>query len=315
MHTDLALVTEGLTKRYRDTTAVAQLDLAIPYGTIFGFLGPNGAGKTTTIRMLLGLVAPTSGRAWVLGLDIQRDRRAIAPQVGAIVEAPAFYGYLSGADNLELLGRSSNQAIPKHRITTLLERVGLGERAGDPLQTYSLGMRQRLGIAATLLAEPRMIFLDEPTNGLDPAGTVEVRRLIKQLGAEGYTIFLSSHILSEVEQVCDEVAIIQRGTTRIQGPIRQLLAHGEQFRLWVAPLDRALALLQAYPELHARAPDAQSLQLSVAAADVPQLVRRLVEADIDVYEVRRHQLTLEELFLDLTGRPSEPPAMLQEVTS
>lgn len=186
----LAIETMGLSKHFGQHRAVDALDLAIHQGAVFGFLGPNGAGKTTTIRMLPGLISPTSGGGRIMGYDIVRERAAILPKVGAIVESPAFYPYLSGRDNLRALGRTVGNE-DTHRIAEVLEQVGLSDRARDKVRTYSLGMKQRLAIAAALLNNPQIIFFDEPTNGLDPAGTVEIRELIGQLGASGHTIFIS----------------------------------------------------------------------------------------------------------------------------
>src|ERR687894_421064 len=266
MSEGLAISVRGLTKRYKQVVAVNNLDLDIPSGTVYGFLGPNGAGKTTTIRMLLGLVRPTAGHAEVLGHDVRTDRRAIAPRVGAIVESPAFYNYLTGAQNLEVFWRSSNMPVDQARIHTLLERVGLAERGKHKVKTYSLGMKQRLGIAATLLTNPEIIFLDEPTNGLDPAGTVEVRNLITQLGHDGHTIFLSSHLLNEVEQVCTDVAIVQRGELKLQGKVRDLLGRSTGFLIEAAPLERVLEILTSYPDLNAQPREGGTIEVSVEAA-------------------------------------------------
>ena len=314
MSEGFAIRSRGLTKRYKQVVAVNNLDLDIPTGTVYGFLGPNGAGKTTTIRMLLGLIRPTSGHAEVLGHDIRTARSAIAPRVGAIVESPAFYTYLTGAQNLEVLWRSSNMPVDPRRIDALLERVGLGERGTHKVKTYSLGMKQRLGIAATLLTDPPIIFLDEPTNGLDPAGTVEVRNLIMQLGRDGHTIFLSSHLLNEVEQVCTDVAIVQRGEMKLQGTVRDLLAQSTGVVIEAAPAERALALLRAHPELHAQPCPDGTIVVTATLADVPTLVRALVCADIEVYDVRARRTTLEQLFLNLTGQPgSGTPVQHAEV--
>lgn len=305
MSEGLAIRARGLSKRYRQVVAVNNLDLDVPIGTVYGFLGPNGAGKTTTIRMLLGLVRPTSGRAEVLGHDIGTERSAIAPVVGAIVESPALYTYLTGAQNLEVLSSSSNLPVDRARIGALLERVGLAERGRHKVKTYSLGMKQRLGIAATLLTDPEIIFLDEPTNGLDPAGTVEVRNLITQLGRDGHTIFLSSHLLSEVEQMCTDVAIVQRGEMKLQGKVRDLLGGTTGFLIDAAPPNRALGILRSYPELNAQLRGDSTIEVAAEVADVPALIRALVSADVDIYGVSARRNTLEQLFLDLTGHPAQ----------
>lgn len=298
----LAIKARGLTKRYKQVVAVNNLDLDIPTGTVYGFLGPNGAGKTTTIRMLLGLVQPTSGHAEVLGHNIHTARHTIAPKVGAIVESPAFYTYLTGVQNLEVLWRSSNMPVDRARINALLERVGLAERGNHKVKTYSLGMKQRLGIAATLLTDPKIIFLDEPTNGLDPAGTVEVRNLITQLGRDGHTIFLSSHLLSEVEQVCSDVAIVQRGELKLHGKVRDLLSKNSGFVIEATPRERALAIMQQFPELNARSREDGTIEVVAEANDVPALVRALVSADVDISGVTARRNTLEQLFLELTAQ-------------
>jgi ABC-2 type transport system ATP-binding protein len=306
--TDVAIHAEGLTKVYGQTAAVKDLNLHIPRGTIFGFLGPNGAGKTTTIRMLLGLIRATAGTARVLGHDVVRARDRIAPHVGAIVESPAFYTYLSGLDNLRVLAGSGGLSLPRARYDELLSLVGLEGREGDKVKTYSLGMKQRLGVAATLLNDPKVVFLDEPTNGLDPAGTVEMRNLILGMGREGRTVFLSSHLLHEVEQVCSEVAIIQHGAVTRQGRLRDLLADEGQasYAIEARPFDRALAVLSRHPELRARGHDRGHIQVSAPPGDVPHLVRALVEAEVDVFQVVPRQRTLESWFLEITGPAGSP---------
>jgi len=219
----------GLRKRYRrlrggSQVAVDGLDLAVPQGGVFGFLGPNGAGKTTTIRCLLGLVAPTAGTCRLLGADVGRDLPRVLGRVGAIVETPALFPTMSGRRNLELLGRL--HGIGPQRVTQTLERVGLAERGDDLVKRYSLGMRQRLGLAAALLKDPEVLILDEPANGLDPAGIKEVRDLLRGLGDEGRTVFVSSHLLPEVRQTCDRVAILARGRCVATGPVAEVLANG-----------------------------------------------------------------------------------------
>jgi ABC-2 type transport system ATP-binding protein len=299
----IAVHAEGLTKVYRKTAAVKALNLQIPDGTIYGFLGPNGAGKTTTIRMLLGLIRPSAGSAQVLGHDVVRDRGRIAPQVGAMVETPAFYTYLSGLDNLRVLAGSGGLALPPTRYDRLLELVGLSDRARDRVKTYSLGMRQRLGIAATLLNDPKVVFLDEPINGLDPAGTVEMRNLILRMGNEGRTVFLSSHLLHEVEQVCSEVAIVQHGATIRQGRVRDLLAAAGKsgYAIEARPVDRALAVLRQHPQLSADRRDRGQIHVSAQSQEMPDVVRALVNADVDVFQVLARQPSLESLFLEITG--------------
>ncbi|MEO3867844.1 ABC transporter ATP-binding protein [Nonomuraea sp. B12E4] len=217
-----AIVTEGLTKRFRGgQVAVDALDLAVPRGSVFGFLGPNGSGKTTTIRMLLGLVTPTAGGYSVLGLP---SAQAL-PRVGALVEGPAFYPYLSGTANLlrfDAADPTAPRASARRRVAESLERVGLSAAAGKRYRNYSLGMRQRLAIAAALLGPRELLILDEPTNGLDPQGTREVRALVKEIAADGTTVFVSSHLLAEVEQMCTHAAIMRTGTLVAQGTIASL---------------------------------------------------------------------------------------------
>ncbi len=223
-HTDadgFAIRTVGLTKVFGRHRAVDALDLAVPAGVICGFVGPNGAGKTTTIRMLLGLIRPTSGSGHVLGHSLTDPSRYL-PAVGAMIEGPTFYAGLSGRDNLRVLARTGRLATD--RIPVALERVGLAERGDDPFRSYSLGMKQRLGIAAALLPDPRLLVLDEPTNGLDPAGIVAVRDLLRSFREEGMTVLVSSHLLSEVEQVADHVILIRRGASVFSGMIGDLVA-------------------------------------------------------------------------------------------
>src|SRR5439155_7695027 len=227
------------------TLAVNGLDLEVPQGGVFGFLGPNGAGKTTTIRCLLGLVAPSAGRLHVLGEEVPRHLQRVIRRVGAIVEAPALFPRFSGRRNLRILGRIDG--IGPATVDAALERVGLSERADDMVRTYSLGMKQRLGIAATLLKDPSVLILDEPANGLDPAGIVEVRELLRTLGAEGRTVFVSSHQLAEVQTVCDQVAILSRGRAVAFGPVTDVLASSRSRGL-IVRLDDLPAGLAALAE-------------------------------------------------------------------
>ncbi|WP_344301074.1 ABC transporter ATP-binding protein, partial [Sinomonas flava] len=215
-----AIRARGLTKRFGHHTAVDRLDLEVPRGAVFGFLGPNGSGKTTTIRMLLGLVSPTGGRAEVLGEDMPQGSRAVLPRVGALVEGPAFYPFLSGEANLARLDVADPRSLPRTRAARIgqaLGRVGLSHAARKRVHAYSLGMKQRLGLAAALLAPRDLLVLDEPTNGLDPQGTREVRGLIRSLAEDGTTVFISSHLLAEVEQICSHAAVLRAGKLVAQG--------------------------------------------------------------------------------------------------
>ncbi|GAA2969966.1 MULTISPECIES: ABC transporter ATP-binding protein [Streptomyces] len=227
--TDAVIETRGLTKRYRGgQLAVDGLDLRVPGGSVFGFLGPNGSGKTTTIRMLMGLVEPTSGTARVLGAPMPAGARTVLPHVGALIEGPAPYGFLTGRDNLVRYDRADPTADPRTRrarVEMALERVGLAAAAGKKAKAYSLGMKQRLGLAAALLRPRRLLVLDEPTNGLDPQGMREIRALVRELAAEGTTVFLSSHLLDEIEQLCGHAAVMARGRLLVQGPVSELAAH------------------------------------------------------------------------------------------
>ena len=220
--TGVALATQGLAKRYGPRVALDGLDLRVPEGVVYGFLGPNGAGKTTTMRILTGLIRPDAGQVELLGRPFgRRDRRRLF-EVGALIESPSFYPYLSGRENLRALA-ATGAPMPATRVDELLELVNLRERAGDKVSGYSLGMKQRLGIAAALLSDPRLLLLDEPANGLDPAGIVGMRDTLRALAAAGKTVFVSSHILSEVQQLVDVVGIIARGRLVREGPVEDLL--------------------------------------------------------------------------------------------
>lgn len=225
---EIVLSTQNLTKNYGQRVAVNNLNLEVHRGDIFGFLGPNGAGKTTTIRMLLGLITPTAGSISILGADLVRERASILPRVGALIETPALYLYMSGRDNLRAVG-SVLGGVPEKRIDEVLELVGLRGRQKDRVRTYSLGMKQRLGIAIALLQDPDLVILDEPANGLDPAGIVEMRDLMHRLSAEGKSVLISSHLLSEVQQICTHVAIISRGALVTETTVQDLLRGQGEF--------------------------------------------------------------------------------------
>ena len=295
---------EGLRKEYRRfrrprTVALDGLDLEVPEGGVFGFLGPNGAGKTTTIRCLLGLVAASAGRARVLGADVRSALPQVIRKIGSIVEAPALYPRFTGRRNLEVLARIDG--IERRVVDAALERVGLGARAGDMVRTYSLGMKQRLGIAAALLKDPALLILDEPANGLDPAGIVDVRDLLRSLGAEGRTVFVSSHILSEVQQVADRVAIVARGRLVASGSVHDVLASARRAGMVVRVADpeagRA-ALAEAGIDA---AVDGDVVRAAVPPVDGERVARALAARELFPSLLQPDESTLEQAFLDLTG--------------
>ncbi len=295
---------EDLRKEYRRlrggrAVALDGLSLEVPEGGVFGFLGPNGAGKTTTIRCLLGLVRPTAGRARLLGAASSADLRAVLRKVGSLVEAPAFATRMSGRRNLELL--AGVDGIDRDRVRFVLDRVGLADRAGDPVRAYSLGMKQRLAIAAALLKDPAVLILDEPANGLDPAGIKEVRELLRDLGSEGRTVFMSSHILSEVQQVADRVAIVARGKTVASGPVHEVLASRRRSGL-LARVDgatRASTVLRT-AGISATVDDAM-LRIDLPADQGARVTRVLAEHGMYVSELRPDEADLETVFLELTS--------------
>ena len=295
---------QGLRKEYRRlrrgrTVALDGLDLAVPEGGVFGFLGPNGAGKTTTIRCLLGLVRPSAGRCRLLGGESPRGLPGVIGRVGSIVETPTFYPRFSGRRNLELLGRVAG--IGRSRVGEVLGQVGLDDRADDQVKTYSLGMKQRLGIGAALLKDPELLLLDEPANGLDPAGIVEVRELIRRLGAEGRTVFVSSHILSEIQQTADRVAILSRGRSVASGPVAEVLTAGRASEL-VVRLEDLHAGLQALAEagISARQLDGR-LVVELPSDQATLVTRTLAERGLYLSELRVEEADLETVFLELTG--------------
>lgn len=302
-NTEYILSTTNLTKKYGDHLAVDNINIRVKKGIVYGFLGPNGAGKTTTIRMLLGLIKPTSGSAKIFGFDMNKDRAMIAPKIAAIVEQPAFYPYLSGRKNLEVLARSSNIS-PKHiDLNRLFAKVGLTGNEDKIVKAYSLGMKQRLGIATALLNNPDIVFLDEPTNGLDPAGIIEIRQLLRQFAVEEQrTVFLSSHLLTEVEQVCDEVTLLVNGRVKITGEVRQLLEADSFVFIKASPFQKAQLIIQkTFPHLSFRA-DEQSeiLQIITPESSISDLVRSLVIQDVMVKESGYRRRSLEDLFLEIT---------------
>ncbi len=300
----LAIATIGLAKRFRHQLAVAGIDLAVPRGSVYGFLGPNGSGKTTTIRMLLGLIQPTGGSQRLLGVAMPEGANAVLPRVGSLVEGPAFHPQLSGRANLARLDAADRAASPRTaqaRIDHALNRVGLLAAAGKRYRAYSLGMKQRLAIAAGLLHPRELMILDEPTNGLDPQGTREVRSLIREIAADGTTVFVSSHLLAEVEQICSHVGVMRAGELVFQGTLDDMRGRGAA----------CILVRTTEPALASRVLDDLGLaDITVAGREVTALLgeqapetvcARLVHAGVPVAGLDTPQASLEDLFVELTG--------------
>ena len=306
MHNDnYAIKTTALIKSFGSHNAVNAIDLAVPRGSIFGFLGPNGSGKTTTIRMLLGLAEPTSGEISLLGHAIPTDTQSALPHVGALVEGPAFYPYLSGRENLIRFDSADSNADPKTRaarVEAALARVGLTQASEKKVHAYSLGMKQRLGIANALLQPRQLLILDEPTNGLDPQGTREVRTLIRDLAAQGITIFISSHLLLEIEQICTHLAVMSAGNLVAQGSIEELsFSEILNLNLRTPDINLAIATLNSL-DIEARHEDERvkaNVLHSFIAPDV--IVASLVAAGVKVEGFTLEAPQLEERFVSLTG--------------
>ena len=296
---DLVIRTDGLTKRYGEILAVDDLSLQVPRGRIFGLLGPNGSGKTTTMGMLLGLVKPTAGSFTLFGSDT--PHRQSLRRLGAIVETPAFYPYLSGRDNLAYFQGITGESNAAE-LDDLLEKVGLADRADSRYRTYSLGMKQRLGLAYSLLGDPELLFLDEPTNGMDPAGMAEVRDLIPSLGAGGRTVLLSSHLLHEVEQVCDSVAILSSGKLIAQGNVDDLVRSQGDGRIRLRTTDNAKAveILTALEWVTSVDTDGDSLLISAAGERSSEISTALGRSEVFVTEMAAEETSLEQYFLDVT---------------
>jgi ABC-2 type transport system ATP-binding protein len=303
-HDGVALATRGLEKRYGSRVALAGLDLSVPSGVVYGFLGPNGAGKTTTMRLLTGLIHPDAGTIELLGRPFGKSDRRRLFEVGALIESPSFYPYLSGRENLRSLA-ATGAPTSNSRIEELLELVGLRPRARDRVQTYSLGMKQRLGIAAALLSDPRLLLLDEPSNGLDPAGIVAMRETLRRLASTGKTVFVSSHVLGEVEQLADVIGIIASGRLVREGPIEQLL-HGEGVvRVRVAPdqvepARTVLGSLVPVGEVSVVPGDEGWLSVRIETTRAADVNRTLASTGIYASGLETGS-DLESLFLELTG--------------
>lgn len=296
---EIVLRTRNLSKSFGALKAVDGLDLQVHAGEVFGFLGPNGSGKSTTVGMILGLIQPTSGDIELFGLSLKHHSWEILRRVGAIIEQPAFYPYLSGRDNLRVFAGAVGD-IGADTVDGAIETVGLAQRAHDRYSHYSLGMKQRLGIAAALLRAPDVVILDEPTNGLDPAGTREVRELIPRLAHEGRAVLLCSHLLHEVEQVCQRVAIIKQGRILAQGPVTELLRRGEAIELRVAAVEGAISVLQELPWVPWVERDGAYIVVGVPPQQAERVNAALARHDIFLSELRPRQMSLESLFLELT---------------
>ncbi|HEX5095433.1 MAG TPA: ABC transporter ATP-binding protein [Acidimicrobiia bacterium] len=302
---------EGLRKEYRrfrggTTVAVDGLHLEVPEGGVFGFLGPNGSGKTTTIRCLLGLVRPSAGRMRLFGESTPAHLERVVTRIGAIVETPALFPTMSGRENLRLLG--ALHGIGRARVEDVLAQVGLAERGDDKVRKYSLGMRQRLGLAAALLHDPALLVLDEPANGLDPAGIREIREMLRGLAAEGRTVFVSSHLLAEVEQTCDRVAIIDRGRLLLDGRVEDVLASAARPSLLVGLEDLAAGARALGAAGIACEPSEHLLRVAVAPADAALVTKTLADAGLYVTELRPETVSLEELFLQMTSHREDGAA-------
>jgi ABC-2 type transport system ATP-binding protein len=306
--TGLPVEVRGLVKRYDQLVAVDDIDMTVEPGDVFGYLGPNGAGKTTSLRMMLGLITPTAGSVRLFGRDPHETVRAL-DGVAGFVEAPAFYPYLSGRRNLELLAAFDGGT--HDRIDAALDTVELTGRAGDRVGGYSHGMRQRLGIAAALLREPKLLLLDEPATGLDPAGMRDMRLLIRRLADEGMTVLLSSHLMNEVEELCNRVAIIQSGAIVYEGAIAELKrTAGTTYRLRTTDDRKALAICEAQPGITdvVADGDGEGLRFSAAESDaVAQLSGALVEAGVLISTMAPQSATLEDLFFALTEGSARAP--------
>ncbi|MBF6522175.1 ABC transporter ATP-binding protein [Nocardia farcinica] len=292
--TNSIVVTSGLTKRYGEHTAVDDVGMRVAAGEVYGFLGPNGAGKTTTLRMLAGLIRPSAGTATVLG-GAPGDP-AVLRRIGVLIEGPGFYPYLSGRENLRVLARYCG--LGRAEVDEALDRVGLTARGGDRFRTYSLGMKQRLGVGAALLGRPDLLILDEPTNGLDPAGMAEMRALIAGLAGEGHTVLLSSHLLSEVQEICDRVGVIANGRLVTESTVAELRGGAALF-VRAEPWETALSAVRGIAGTVRRA--GEGIRIDAPADAAPDVARAVVAAGADLLELRVDEKSLEEVFFEITG--------------
>ena len=310
----LAIATDGLTKRFGDRVAVNSVDLKVEAGTAFGLLGPNGAGKTTLIRMLVGLANPSEGSIVLLGHRIPDEKLEALSMVGAIVEEPRFYPFMNGRENLEIVASLRSRRAMLN-IDSALERVGLSQRAWDKVGGYSLGMRQRLGIARCLLVDPQLMILDEPMNGLDPPGILEIRALIRSLVEDGKTVLLSSHLLDEVEKTCDEVAILSQGSVLASGSLESILVgSGGRVGVRTSFNQQAMEILRSHEYVASIENDGKVLRVTLRGTDadydrqVGVLARDLIQNGLDVYEISQERVSLESRFFEVTSVGNEAAA-------
>jgi ABC-2 type transport system ATP-binding protein len=305
----MVIETNSLTKRFGDLIAVNGVDLSVPRGSAFGFVGPNGAGKTTLIRTLLGLTRLTSGNVKIFGCSIPQERSLALARVGAIIEEPKFHSHLTGRENLQVIA-AAREPEAYTRVGAALARVGLTDRADNRVKTYSTGMRQRLGVARCLIADPLLLILDEPMNGLDPAGIEELREMIRMLVGEGRTVFLSSHLLDEVQKTCDHVAIIDKGRILMQGLIKDIARAGlPSVRIRCDRREEAATMLLAHPSVERIEGEDDAMVVMIATepgtgfdAVVADLNRRLVEGGVSVFALEAEGISLEKRFLEITSR-------------
>jgi ABC-2 type transport system ATP-binding protein len=299
----VVLRTAGLRKLYGRVTAVQDVSIAVQQGDVFGFLGPNGSGKTTTVAMILGLIEPTAGNVELFGQTTKEGRYNALHKVGSIIESPAFYPFLSGRDNLHVVARLRN--VPAARVGVVLEQIYLADRADRKYSAYSLGMKQRLAIGAALLNDPELLMLDEPTNGLDPEGMVEVRNLILHLAAQGKTIFLCSHLLAEVQPVCTRVSFINRGVIVKQGTTEDLLRTGNTHYLEVDDLPRAMELLQRTPFVTEVRPEGRGVQFACEGDCAADVAATLIGAGLRLNRLQPIETSLESIYLELVGADAQ----------
>ena len=296
---DAAIETVDLTKQYGDIVAVDHLNLVVRRGEVFGFLGPNGSGKSTTMRMLLGLSRPNSGQAHILGLDVRTQLGGILRQTGALIESPTLYPFMSGRENLQVVADLTG--IARNRVDIVLETVDMLGDANRSFSSYSMGMKQRIGVAGALLTDPELLILDEPANGLDPAGIVEMRTLVKELRDRGHTVFVSSHVLHEIEQVCDRIAILNHGHVVAQGGVQELLSGADRIEVQVEPAEEAAGVLRKLPWVHDAIVEGAMLLVSAPVNRSAEITKALGEHGLYPSIIRPRQESLERYFLELTG--------------